>query len=94
MTEQRPETEDYDLLTFGEVAARLSEEVAEASKELDRLRAEAAPDQERIRQVEERIALLKSSGDRYRQEQATNDSFKRRFGSVSDPTSSQRPQWR
>ena len=94
MTEPRPETDDYDLLTFGEVAARLSEELAEATAELDSLRNEARPDAERVRRVEQRIALLKSSGDRYRQEERTNASFNRRFGSLSGPPSGQRPQWR
>jgi hypothetical protein len=93
-TEHRPETDDYDLLTFGEVAARLSEELTEAGAELERLRSEAHPDSERIERIEQRIALLKSSGDRYRREQSTNEAFTRRFGSLSGPAPSQRPQWR
>jgi|GEM_PF-4426893 len=90
---ERPETDDYDLLTFGEVAARLSEELAEATAELDAMRSEASPDPERIRRIEQRIALLKFSGDRFRQEERTNESFARRFGSLSGPPCSQRPQW-
>lgn len=93
-SEQRPETDDYDLLTFGEVAARLSEELAQATTELDELRGEARPDSERMGRVEQRIALLKRSLDRYRQEQRTNESFTRRFGPPSGSSSSQRPQWR
>ncbi|BBY80333.1 hypothetical protein H7I53_21235 [Mycolicibacterium pulveris] len=94
MTEPRPDTADYDLLTFGEVAARLSEELAAATAELDGLRQQASPDTDRIRRLEQRIELLKSSGDRYRQEQRTNESFNRRFGSLVDPPSDRRPQWR
>lgn len=94
MTEPRPDTADYDLLTFGEVAARLAEELAAATAELDALRNQADPDTERIRRLEQRIALLKSSGDRYRQEQRTNESFHRRFGTLAGPSSNPPPQWR
>lgn len=94
MTEPRPDTGDYDLLTFGEVAARLSEVLAAATAELDGLRKQSNPDAERIRRLEQRIELLKTSSDRYRQEQRTNESFRRRFGSPAGPTSSPPPQWR
>jgi chromosome segregation ATPase len=93
-SDQRPDTDDYDLLTFGEVAARLSEELAGATAELAELRSEARPDEEKIRRLEERITLLRTSGDRYRQEERTNESFTRRFGSVSAELPDQRPQWR
>lgn len=90
----RPDTDDYDLLTFGEVAARIAEELAELTAELDRTRAEPSADPERVRALEERIALLRSSGDRYRREEHTEEFFKRRFGSVDIPSADQRPQWR
>jgi hypothetical protein len=94
MTEPRPDTDDYDLLTFGEVAARLSEELAEATQHLEQVRAETPPRPEEIHRIENRIALLRESADRYRKEQQTNESFTRRFGSLSDPPSGPRPQWR
>lgn len=90
---QRPESDDYDLLTFGEVAARLSEELSAETAELQRLRGEAHSDLDRIRRIEERIARLKIGADHYRQEQRTNDAFTRRFGSLRE-TSADRPQWR
>ncbi|BBZ01721.1 hypothetical protein MCHIJ_11580 [Mycolicibacterium chitae] len=90
----RPDTDDYDLLTFGEVAARLAEELAELTAELDRTRSESNPDPQRVRALEERIALLRSSGDRYRREERSEEFFKRRFGSVDIPPADQRPQWR
>lgn len=90
---ERPVTDDYDLLTFGEVAARLSEELVQASGELGRARSEANPDPERIRVMEDRIALLKASADRYRRQQQTNDSFARRFGTSSGTLPDERPRW-
>lgn len=80
--DQRPDTDDYDLLTFGEVAARLAEELAAQYDELDRLRAMTPPDPNAIRRIEERIAVLKVGADRYRHEQGTNEAFQRRFGSA------------
>ncbi|MGE2692816.1 hypothetical protein [Mycolicibacterium pulveris] len=93
-TVPRPETDDYDLLTFGEVAARLSEELAEATAELDGLRSEAVPDAERIQRCEQRIALLQQSVQRYRQTQQDNSAFARWFGALSGPPSDRRPRWR
>lgn len=94
MTESRPESDDYDLLTFGEVAARISEELAEAAERLERLRGETPANDDEVRRLEDRIAVLRSSAGRYRQEQQTNTSFTRRFGSLSSPPSGQPPQWR
>ncbi|MGB8403244.1 MAG: hypothetical protein WCE30_04095 [Mycobacterium sp.] len=89
----RPETDDYDLLTFGEVAARLSEELDAESKALQRIRGQAAVEPDTIRRLEERIELLKSSGERYRHEATTNESFAKRFGSALDQPSGPRPTW-
>jgi hypothetical protein len=94
MTEPRPDTDDYDLLTFGEVAARLAEELTEAPEQLERVRARTPSDTDEIARIESRIALLRESGDRYRHEQQTNESFARRFGSLASPPSGQRPEWR
>ncbi|OBH44200.1 hypothetical protein [Mycobacterium mantenii] len=90
---QRPESDDYDLLTFGEVAARLSEELSAETAELDRLRRETRSDPNLLRRHEERIALLKTVANRYREEQQTNDNFSRRFGSLRG-AGGDRPQWR
>lgn len=90
---ERPDTDDYDLLTFGEVAARLSEELAQRTAELDQARSEPDPDPGRIQHLEERISLLRTSRDRYRQEQQTNESFMRRFGPISGSQAGPRPRW-
>ena len=90
---QRPDSDDYDLLTFGEVAARLAEEVTLETAELERVRRADPPDPAEVRRIEERIALLKLSGDRYRKQETSSESFTRRFGSVLRPAAGPRPRW-
>ncbi|ORV48970.1 hypothetical protein AWC02_07720 [Mycolicibacter engbaekii] len=89
----RPETDDYDLLTFGEVAARLTEVLAAEAAELEKLRSQPNPDQAAIRSVEQRIERLRAGAQRYSEEQRTNSAFLRRYGSLT-ATSDDRPQWR
>ena len=91
---ERPDTDDYDLLTFGEVAARLTERLAEETDALQRASNESPPDAVLVRSIEARIALLRDSEDRYRQLKQNNEFFSRRFGSVSGATADQGPQWR
>ena len=81
----RPDSDDYDLLTFGEVAARLAEELASEQDALNQLLLQVHPDSRRIRLIEERIALLTASEARYREQAHTNTSYSRRFGTT--PTS-------
>ncbi len=94
---QRPDTDDYDLLTFGEVAARLAEELAAQTKELETMREQPDSDPERIRRLEQRIDGLQAGAERYRQEERSSGVFARRFGAaLSTPAESQsdRPPWR
>lgn len=91
--DQRPESDDYDLLTFGEVAARLSEELAAATAELERARRSSPVDPDAIRGMEERIQLLQTSKARYRQEEQANETYARRFGSLVEPSADRRPRW-
>lgn len=87
----RPDTDDYDLLTFGEVAARIAEELTEQTAELERVRTSADSDPARILVLEQRIRVLQDGRDRYRQEQRTNAAFARRFVSVQEPSTGSRP---
>lgn len=93
VADQRPESDDYDLLTFGEVAARLSEELDAAAVELERVRQNPRTDPGTIRGLEKRIQLLRASKDRYRQEEQTNEAYARRFGSLVTPSADRRPRW-
>jgi hypothetical protein len=79
-TPSRPETDDYDLLTYGEVAARLAELLAAERGALARLGREPQPDPAEVSRLEKRISLLTASESRYRELQSKKDVFMRRFG--------------
>ncbi len=90
MTE-RPDTDDYDLLTFGEVAARLSERVAEEQELLAQARRD--DDAARIEACEQRIEVLRASVERYGREQRTGEVFRRRFDAIPAQPPADRPTW-
>lgn len=71
--------EDYDLLTYGEVAARLSELLASESRRLAELTKSGA-DPAALRAVEQRIAMLETGKLRYEHQAETAEVFLRRFG--------------
>lgn len=77
---ERPDTEDYDLLTYGEVGARMSESLAGEQRALRELRSAAAPDPAAIKAAEARIAQLTEAAARYRDQSRTAEAFMRRFG--------------
>jgi hypothetical protein len=81
-TVERPESDDYDLLTFGEVSARLSELLRTERATLERVRGQSAPDQIEVQRLENRIELLSKSARRYEQQQRTNEVFANRFGAA------------
>jgi hypothetical protein len=72
-------SDDYDLLTYREVAARLSEEIAAESQRVSRLEASGGAAEE-LDESKRRLALLQSSEQRYQQHAETADVFTRRFG--------------
>lgn len=85
-TAGRPETDDYDLLTYGEVAARLTELLTEDRAALAVLMREPQPDPTAVSQLKERISLLAASEARYRELQSTKKAFMRRFSAdLTDP---------
>jgi uncharacterized small protein (DUF1192 family) len=88
---ERPDTDDYDLLTYGEASARLAELLAAEQDRLAALRQQADPDPTLVRQLEERIALLQSNDARYRQQALSAEAFTRRFGFTPRDTQPQDP---
>jgi hypothetical protein len=76
----RPESDDYDLLTYGEASARLTELLATERDNLGALSKQSHPDPAEISQLEQRIALLESSRARYRQQALSGEDFVERFG--------------
>jgi hypothetical protein len=79
-TVERPDDEDYDLLTYGEVAARLSEVLAEERQLLAELKAATTPDAAAIASQEKRIADLVAGRERYEHQAETAEMFVKRFG--------------
>jgi hypothetical protein len=71
--------DDYDLLTYGEVAARLSEEIVAESQRIAELEASGG-DAKALEELKQRLALLQASKDRYEQHAKTADVFMQRFG--------------
>jgi hypothetical protein len=76
----RPETDDYDLLTYGEVAARLAEVLSDERQRLEGLRSAPDSDPAAVRALEQRVQILVANAARYEQQGHTNDVFERRFG--------------
>jgi len=82
----RPETDDYDLLTYGEVAARLAELLREEREALVGLTRSPRPDPAEVSRLEQRIHLLAASEARYRELRNTKEAFMRRFSAdLTDP---------
>jgi uncharacterized small protein (DUF1192 family) len=86
---ERPDTDDYDLLTYGEASARLAELLAAERDKLAALRQQADPDPAIVQHIEERIALLQSSDGRYRRQALSAEAFTRRFGFIPRDTQAQ-----
>ena len=71
--------DDYDLLTYREVAARLSEEIVAESERITDLEASGG-DMKALEESKQRLALLRASKQRYEQHAKTADVFMQRFG--------------
>jgi carboxylesterase type B len=71
--------DDYDLLTYQEVAARLSEEIVAESERITDLEASGG-DMKALEESKQRLALLRASKQRYEQHAKTADVFMQRFG--------------
>jgi hypothetical protein len=78
-TAERPDADDYDLLTFGEAGARLAEEIARERRRLDQLQA-AGADGGQLASVSQRIGDLQEAADRQRAAAAERADFERFFG--------------
>jgi hypothetical protein len=74
--------DDYDLLTYQEVAARLSEQIVAESQRITDLEASGSDAKalETLEESKRRLALLLASKNRYEQHAKTADVFMQRFG--------------
>jgi hypothetical protein len=82
---ERPDSDDYDLLTYGEVAARIDTVVRSETALLSELKSAPEPDEAAIEELEARIAELSANGDRYRVQAQTAETFMKRFGLAPRP---------
>jgi hypothetical protein len=79
---KRPADDDYDLLTYGEAAARIGELLRDERKRLSELKATHTPDATVIAALELRIAQLAESDRRYRRHASAADKFEAAFGAI------------
>lgn len=82
---KRPDDDDYDLLTYGEAAARLDEVLRSDRRELLRLTADPSATAEQIAQQRERVRLLEERDDGFRRHAETADRFMATFGLTARP---------
>ena len=61
----RPDDDDYDLLTFGEAGARLTEEVVKLERRIDAMRRADAP-ADQLAAAERRLGVLREAAERNR----------------------------
>ncbi|WP_084670837.1 hypothetical protein [Sporichthya polymorpha] len=79
----RLDEDDHDLLTYGEVAARLSEEIAAEARRLEEWKARVAAGEsvtEARDRCAERLRGLREAMDRNRRQPITDANFERFFG--------------
>ena len=75
----REDEDDYDLLTFGEVAARLSAEIRALAGEVSSLEA-AGDDPARLARARARLAQLRDAAARNSRQPISDENFTRFFG--------------
>jgi hypothetical protein len=79
----RPDDDDYDLLTYGEASARLTDLLnSERARLNDLLHADPTPDEATISAARSRIAQLEEAEDRYRGQAESADRFEAVFGII------------
>jgi hypothetical protein len=85
----REDEDDYDLLTFGEVAARLDEEIRALEGQVALLEAaglEAAGEEPaELAKARERLARLREAAARNSRQPITDENFARFFGYEGKP---------
>jgi hypothetical protein len=84
----REDEDDHDLLTYGEVAARLSEEIAAETQRLREWQQQLAtgsPVAEECDRSARRLAQLRDAQSRNRRQPITDENFEHFFGFKGQP---------
>jgi hypothetical protein len=76
---ERPDADDFDLLTYGEAGARLVEEIRRERRRLDQLGA-AGADSGQLASVRQRMGDLQEAAERQRAAAAERADFQSFFG--------------
>lgn len=80
---EREDEDDYDLLTYGEVGARVTQGIADSKArvaELEQSHPSVAGVAERLEVARRRLALLRDAADRNRRQPITQENFEKFFG--------------
>jgi hypothetical protein len=78
-TIERPEADDYDLLTYGEAAARLSEVIVEERSTLESLEQKSGDNAPDIAKSQQRLSLLIERQERLARTRANGEELRRVF---------------
>ncbi|CAJ62198.1 MULTISPECIES: hypothetical protein [Frankia] len=82
---QREDTDDQDLLTYGEVAVRLAEEVRAQAVLVTELEGAEPVDAERVARERARLAALRDAQERNSRRPINDENFERFFGYRGTP---------
>jgi hypothetical protein len=85
---QREDEDDHDLLTYGEVGARVTEEIAvqrERVAELERQERAGAEVQDKLSAARRRLDLLRDAARRQSRQPINEQNFERFFGYAGTP---------
>ncbi len=74
---KRPEDDDHDLLTYGEVGARLHVEIEWQRQHLAGLQADGAPG---VEEAQQRLRLLLETAERNARQPINDENFEQFFG--------------
>ncbi|WP_261569584.1 acyl-CoA synthase [Frankia gtarii] len=82
---QREDEDDQDLLTYGEVAVRLAEEIEAQSALVTELEGAEPADAERVGRERTRLAALRDAQERNQRRPINDENFERFFGYRGTP---------
>jgi L-rhamnose isomerase len=77
---ERPDEDDYDLLTFGEAGARLEIEVRKMRAQVRELEAATPRDEPAVREAKARLSALEEGAERNRAQPINDANFEKFFG--------------
>ncbi|SHN18433.1 acyl-CoA synthase [Cryptosporangium aurantiacum] len=77
---ERPEEDDYDLLTFGEAGARLEIEIRSMRRTVAELERAGSVDEAALASARARLAALEEGQQRNRAQPINDENFQRFFG--------------